>query len=212
MLVWIFVSIRKVCARCNNGWLSRLEAESINILHPLISSLKMQMLSLTAQRQIALWATKTAMMMDNVQIDPILPTVKLARMRSHRAIPGGTRIWMGACTELYPLVTNHTVRIELESLEKSGGRFPTGFYAPMKIGHLCLYVYFPMVDDLVIQHAPRYHLTLARIWPRRASDLPWPPPWMPGNGSEFEVFADLLYRSLRIFDVDRAHHVGIKES
>lgn len=204
--------IRKVCARCNNGWLSRLETESIDILNPLISSLEMQMLSLATQRQIALWATKTAMMMDNVQIDPILPTVKLARMRSHRAIPGGTRIWMGACAELDPLVTNRTVRIELENLEKFYEGLPAGFYAPMKIGHLCLYVYFPMVDDLVIQHAPRYHLGLARIWPRRASDLPWPPPWMPEDGSEFEGFADLLYCSLRIFDMDRAQRFGIKES
>jgi hypothetical protein len=204
--------IRKVCARCNNGWLSRLETESVDILDPLISSLKMQLLPLAAQRQIALWATKTAMMVDNTQVDPILPTMKLARMRSHRAIPGGTRIWIGACAELYPLVTNHTVRIDLENLEKNGERFPGGFYAPMKIGHLCLYVYFPMGDNLVIQLAPRHHLGLARIWPRRASDLPWPPPWMPRDGSEFEAFADLLYRNLGIFDVDRARRFGIKES
>ena len=204
--------IRKVCARCNNGWLSRLESESIDILDPLIGGLKLQMLSLTAQRKIALWATKTAMMLDDLQIDPILPTAKLARMRSHRAIPGGTRIWMGACAELYPLVTNYTIRIEIENPEKPGRKFPTEFYAPMEIGHLCLYVYFPMMDDLVIQHVAHLHLGLARIWPRRASDLPWPPPWMPRDGSEFEDFANLLYHSLRIFDVDRAHHFGIKES
>jgi hypothetical protein len=82
----------------------------------------------------------------------------------------------------------------------------------MKVVHLCLYVYFPMADNLVIQLAPRHHLRLARILPRRASDLPWPPPWILSDGSEFEVFADLLYRNLRIFYVDRARRFGIKES
>jgi hypothetical protein len=203
--------VRKVCAPCNNGWLSSLEAESISILDPLITTLRLQMLPLAAQRRIALWATKTAIMLDNTQTHPILPPVKLARMRSHRAIPGGTRVWLGACDELHPLVTSHTVRIETVNTEEPDKQFPTGFYTPMKIGHLCLYVYFPMID-FVIQHPSEYHIALARIWPRRASDLPWPPPGQPSNSAEFEKFANSLRQNLRAFSVDHARRHGVKES
>jgi hypothetical protein len=61
--------IRKVCAQCNNGWIANLEAESIDVLDPLIGGLDLQLVSLRQQRQIALWATKTAMVMDHTQAD-----------------------------------------------------------------------------------------------------------------------------------------------
>lgn len=191
--------------------MSHLEEQSISTLDPLISTLQLQMLSLAEQRKIAFWATKTAMMLDNTQSDPIIPSAKLARMRTHRAIPGGTRVWLGACAELHPLVTSHTVRIDTVSTDEPDKQLPTGFYTPMKIGHLCLYIYFPMMD-FVIQHPPQYHIALARIWPRRASDLPWPPPGQPRNSIEFENFASSLRESWRVFDVDHALRLGVKES
>ena len=203
--------VRKVCAPCNNGWLSNLEASSISTLDPLITTLRLQMLPLTAQRLISLWAAKTAIMLDNTQTDPILPPAKLSRMRNHRAIPGGTRVWLGACAELHPLVMSHTVRIATVNIDGPDKQLPTGFYAPMKIGHLCLYVYFPMMD-FVIQHPPEYHIALARIWPRRASDLPWPPPGQPRDSAEFELFANSLRQSWRVFSVDHALRHGVKES
>src|SRR5262249_11340205 len=126
--------VRKVCGPCNNGWTSRLEAQSISALDSLINTLQLQILSLAEQRQIALWATKTAMMLDNTQSAPIISPVQLARMRTHRAIPAGTRVWLSACAELHPLVTSHTVRIDTVNMDEPGEQLPTGFYAPMKIG------------------------------------------------------------------------------
>jgi hypothetical protein len=77
--------------------MSRLEEDAKAVLDPLVSGLKLQMVSLAAQRRIAFWATKTAMMLDLTQAQPILPFAKFARMRSHHAIPGATRIWMFVC-------------------------------------------------------------------------------------------------------------------
>ncbi len=203
--------VRKVCSKCNNGWMSALETTSIPVLDPLISNLDLKFLSLHNQRQVALWAAKTAMMLDITQDRPILPKEKLARMRSHKAIPGGTRVWLGACAELYPLVTGLTVRIDTVNVNDRDESLPTGFYAPIKIGHKCLYVYFPMMD-VVIQHPPPYGMALARIWPRRASDLPWPPPIQPPNGEMFEEFADDLHKAWRVFEPSHAQIYDIKES
>jgi hypothetical protein len=202
-------TVRKVCALCNNGWMAQLEARIIDILHPLITGLEIQLLSLTDQRQIAVWAAKTAMMLDNTQAAPILPDGQLARMRTHRAIPTGTRIWMGACQELYPLVAGLTIKIDYEHIENPGILQSGGFFTPLKIGHLCLYVYFtPQVA--VMQLPSPYRAALARIWPRRGSALPWPPPSRPESGQEFEVFADNLWRDLALFDPDKGEF-GIKD-
>ncbi|MEU3262155.1 hypothetical protein ABZ694_30970 [Streptomyces albidoflavus] len=191
--------------------MSRLEDSSKGALEPLIIRQNLDLISLRQQRQIALWATKTAMMADQVQQNPLLPSHQLRRMRTHRAIPGGTRVWLGSCRERYPTVTSHTVRIDLTGVSTPGTAQPAGFYCPMKIGHLCIYVYFPAAD-VVIQHPPEFHLSVARIWPRRSSDLPFPPPVQPQNGEAFEAFADELRMSLYLYTHEQAAEHGIKES
>jgi hypothetical protein len=96
--VGLDIRVNKVCAACNNGWMSRVEEDSIDVLSPLIAGLDdVVRLSLAEQRQIALWATKTAMMVDQTQAVPLLTYAQRSRLRTHRAIPGGTRIWIGAC-------------------------------------------------------------------------------------------------------------------
>jgi hypothetical protein len=198
-----------VCAICNNGWMSRLEAESIDALASVVCEQELELISLRRQRQIALWATKTAMMVDLTQSEPVLTSAQLRRMRTNHAIPGGTRVWMGSCGQMDPLVTTHTVRIEIETVGQSAHR-PTGLYCPMKIGHLCLYVYFPAVDA-VIRHPAAHYLRIARIWPRRGSSLPFPPPVRPADGPSFEYFADRLWRDLALFTPAEADIHGISE-
>jgi hypothetical protein len=151
------------------------------------------------------------MMADQTQQKPILPSHQLRRMRTHRAIPGGTRVWLGSCPELNPTVTSHTVRIDLTGVSTPDTPQPVGFFCPMKIGHLCIYVYFPAVD-VVIQHAREFHLSVARIWPRRSSDLPFPPPVQPRNGEAFEAFADAFRESLYLYTPEQAAEHGIQES
>lgn len=203
--------VRKVCTACNSGWMARLEDESIPILDPLIRGLELQIVTRRQQRAIAVWATKTAMMCDLTQAQPLLRVDQRRRMRTHRAIPGSTRVWLGACRELNPIVINQTVRIDMTNLDSPSTPFPDGFYAPIKIGHLCLYVYFAQTD-VVVRHLPIYHLGLARIWPRRGGDIAWPPPGMPTDGREFEVFADAFQRELLVYSRDLAAQHGLGES
>ncbi len=77
------------------------------------------------------------------QAAPLLSFAQRSRLRTHRAIPGGTRVWIGACDTMNAIVTAQTVRSELEQLDDPDAPRIIGFYTPMKIGHLCLYVFFP---------------------------------------------------------------------
>lgn len=203
-------TVRKVCPGCNNEWMSRLETDTIPVLHPLISNLEVQLLTTTQQRKVALWAVKTSMMLDQTQTVPLLSPLQVARLRTHRAIPGGTRIWIGACDAIYPLVTSHTVKIELEPKEDPSARpRPDGLFTPMKIGHLCLYVYFPG-SDVVVVPPPTYTPALAGIWQRRGV-IRWPPPMRPRTGGEFEEFADRFWRNLQIMTQEAAAEQSVRE-
>jgi len=66
--------------------------------------------------------------------------------------------------------------------------------------------------NVVIQHAREFHLSVARIWPRHSSDLPFPPPAQPQNGEAFEAFADALGESLYLYTPEQAAEHGLKES
>src|SRR5579863_2892239 len=51
----------RVCERCNNGWMSRLETEAMDVLKPLIAGTASLLSVSDATRTIlAKWATKTA--------------------------------------------------------------------------------------------------------------------------------------------------------
>lgn len=200
--------VNAVCATCNNGWLSELEQNSIPVLDPLIRSLDLSLLSPREQRQIAMWGVKTAMMTDLTQAQPILTYGMRSRLRTHGAIPSGTRVWLGACGELYPIVTNVPVRSELEPLD--GGERLLGFYSPMKIGHLCLYVYFAMAD-VVVQMPNPYPGGLVRVWGRRHGDVAWPGLLIPRDGPGFEGYADRLWRDLLVLTPESARAQGVRE-
>ena len=201
--------VKKVCAACNNGWMSQLERDSMGALDSLIRDTAIEEITLKRQRQIALWATKTAMMADLTQSAPILTRTQRRRMRTHGAIPGGTLVWMGSCGETYPLVTSHTVRIELEDTNQPDTVRQTRFFCSMKIGHLCLYIYFAP-PGFVVRHRPEHYMCMARIWPRRASGLPFPPPIRPADGPAFEEYSDDLWESFQIFTPEEAEAYGLR--
>jgi hypothetical protein len=207
-MIGVDFRVNRVCAPCNNGWLSDLEAASIPVLDPLISGLQLRLLGPREQRQIALWAVKTAMLTDLTQAGPILDFRARSRLRTHRAIPAGTRVWLGSCGAINPLVTNLTVLSELRLHD--GGETVVGFYSPMKIGHLCLYVYFPM-GDVVIQMPNPYPGGLVRIWGRRHGDVAWPGVLIPPDGAGFEVWAGRLWRELIVLTPESAREQDVRE-
>lgn len=77
-------TVKKVCAPCNNGWMSQIEYSARGALEPLLSRQDFTFVSLRQQRQIAQWATKTAMMADQTQREPVLPPHQLRKMHTHR--------------------------------------------------------------------------------------------------------------------------------
>ncbi len=79
----------------------------------------------------------------------------------------------------------------------------------MKIGHLCLYVYFPG-SDVVVVPPPTYMAALARIWQSRGV-IGWPPPMRPRTGAEFEEFADRFWRNLQIMTQEAAAEESVQE-
>jgi hypothetical protein len=85
-----------VCARCNNGWMSRIDNAAAQVLRPLVQGQTAVDLVAGAQQAVAGWIFKSALTFDALQTGNAGPLVGLRGdfAASHRAPPGCT-IYLG---------------------------------------------------------------------------------------------------------------------
>lgn len=175
------VVVRAVCARCNNGWMSQLEARTQPTLRRLICG-EVHQLTPTAQAAVALWCAKfTALMnayepnavvhdeddLESISIDGHAPAGQLIRI-AYVAYPAQT-----------PLVLNVTTGhiIPIEEAE-AGGQLrtgpPNGYLATVAFGHFAFCVAGgPAFRNISRwRRPPTYPMT---IWPPAPKPHRWPP-------------------------------------
>ena len=92
------LTVNRVCAECNNGWMSRLETDARPLLSPLIEG-KHRAIWSDEQAIISTWLVKTAMVFEftaDSSREPFYTDEERRRVRSERAIPPSTIILLGA--------------------------------------------------------------------------------------------------------------------
>ena len=94
----IDLTARKVCASCNGGWMSELEAAAIPLLRPLILTTEARTFSEEEAVTIATWVTKTALTSSLLESDDTNPVVdEHFRELFDRRLPlGNSVVWLAA--------------------------------------------------------------------------------------------------------------------
>lgn len=88
-------TVRAVCQRCNNGWMSAMERE----IQPLLLRLLMGeafVLHQAAQTQLASWAFKTAVVMDQIAGTPSIPGTDAYNFYQDRRPVAGVYVFVGS--------------------------------------------------------------------------------------------------------------------
>jgi hypothetical protein len=86
---------RCVCGDCNSGWMSALEGEAQPLIRPMISSSLEIALQTPAQELLARWAMKTALMVQYLQPQVLIPESMYARFYRERTPSPNARVWVG---------------------------------------------------------------------------------------------------------------------
>jgi hypothetical protein len=87
---------KRVCATCNNGWMSGMEEAVQPYLKAMMSGISVP-LNGDAQQTVATWATKTAFMLTYTSRGhPSVHQDQLRWVYEHRIPPAGTGVWLGA--------------------------------------------------------------------------------------------------------------------
>jgi hypothetical protein len=94
------LTVRSVCAPCNNGWMSSLEQTAMPHLLPLIKGHERTLFP-PAQRTVATWAVKTALVAGS-KFDPRLPATFYRALFESGRPTEKTRVWLAHAPHLRP--------------------------------------------------------------------------------------------------------------
>jgi hypothetical protein len=189
------IRIKRLCSRCNHGWMSALEEANKPLIGVLMDDIGLA-LAPQAQRLISAWTAKTSMVLDslNSKRSNFFSPQERTQLRLARTIPPRTIAWLGR----FPLHTVHFGGTDIWAGLNEHPKAVHGCVSSFVLGHL-------VIQTLTIHVAPEYdHLTqinlgvknlpygrswdeyLVSIWPPsgRAS---WPPPRTFENGGVFSI-------------------------
>jgi len=184
-----------LCATCNNAWLgSMVEKPVARLLAPMAVERQPAVLDPAAQRLLALWAAKTAFLLElairqmypsDPRIEGYAPSeVELAYMWRHKVPPPRSMVWMGCfhCSNSKPAAYEPAAAV----LPTADGAEVAGHLATFTLGYVAFQVFsvdFVAADQhgaiLWNTHVPgSLNRHLVRIWPPLQPVTPvvdWPP-------------------------------------
>jgi hypothetical protein len=160
------LTVRHVCKKCNEGWMSRLESSVKPFMSPLINDLSFP-LSRDQQTALALWMMKTAMVLEatNKPSRRFFTDDERAELFRSGKLPVGSQIWIGRST---PHISSYS-----EARRLGGATTRSGVESPLSDGYANTFVF-----GRLVLHALNFHLKpTARVWPRTVDVKPGPVQW-----------------------------------
>jgi hypothetical protein len=170
--------VKQVCRTCNNGWMSRLETSARPYLQPLLTGTP-AILDYLAQSSIAVWAVKTAMVIEGLELASQRRYSQKERtaFAQFMVIPPRTVIWLASLPDVTLFYTAE--RIQLDQIVET--RF-TAITFTIGLARLALQVMTMRVPLDVDAQARimtsvrpgRWNESTAKIWPADTVAVRWP--------------------------------------
>jgi hypothetical protein len=187
----------EVCEPCRNGWLAQLEEPVVPILET--AMLTGQTVDWTAadQRALAVWAIKTAMLLElgASAADPFFTdNERWVFMRLQEPPLSDMKVWTAAYRGEDP-VRHDATRIKLLR-RPAGSHIGDGRVATIAVGRVAFQIaarrFFeprPHIDDVPFPEEPsRWQDVSIPLWPPSEVPARWPPP-RALDGNAFDAFA-----------------------
>jgi hypothetical protein len=179
-------TINTVCHNCNNTWMSQLEERNIPAIGDMLVN-KPTVIDAGRQRLLTEWAVKTAIVSDSIKDrhgdEKFYTRDECVAMRVSKAIPKGTRIWIGALSEshLGAFGTDFTI------LGRDRTRIGTGITNTIVVGHFAVQVVtIHMNQDCDVPEVqPKsgdWDNKLIQLYPTVHKNINWPPKTSFTNG------------------------------
>jgi hypothetical protein len=185
-----------VCAPCNNGWMSQIE----NAMKPVASEIALGSpvsLNAAAQKIIAIWAVKSAMVYEALRpnADWFYTPAERSSFRLQRIFPDRTYVWIA------PVVSPAGFFCFANDMSETLERSPSdtqGYVTTIGFGALALQilgvrlgpnVHHGVSLTLNVEPAP-WDATTIPVYPSRGDPVTWPTPMALQGEPGISLFAD----------------------
>lgn len=174
---------RIVCKTCNSGWMSDLEKAAQPVLERPIRR-EASTFGTPHQTILATWALKTALVFQASQNVRIAPTEHFSLLPQRRTPPRSVAVWLGSHYRARSDASNSVFVQRPLSLESLDGRIdadelreqPFGYLNFLAVGGVSFLILGHRFSNRIdVEYDGPLADALIRIWPHRASVVPWPP-------------------------------------
>jgi len=165
--------VKQVCRSCNSGWMASLEDNARDIITTIHSGTKY---SITSEEQtlLASWASKTAVIIQYMDSNPVVPEYRRKWLFIHHTPPPDTSVWI-ARYDGASVAGGLTAELFFQ-MEPKPLSFPQGQAVWFSIGSLVFVVLSIYIKNVAVR--PQFPVSLAShlfpIWPQRIQGLSWP--------------------------------------
>jgi hypothetical protein len=166
------LTVRSVCAECNNGWMSQLETRAQPLLETMLRGNARAYYD-GGRTTLATWIVKTALVAGS-RFRPPLRREFYDDLCAHRRPSNKTVVWIAATNDRYMHYTDYRpIKIHDDDVEPP--EEPNAYCAVLSVGEFAGFVVSwldgsPSIDDV----AP-FHDALVPIWPHNRTAARWPP-------------------------------------
>jgi hypothetical protein len=181
------LKVKTVCGICNNGWMSKLEADNIPIIGPMSDGTPTKLDS-EAQKLVAAWSVKGAMMSDSMKgrnaPNKFYSRGECANLRQSLTIPPNTLVWIGRVDGKH--IAN--VGTDFTYNDGSGKHLSTNSVCTIAAGHFVTQVVSVHIDQTgaslneIRCKGNDWNDKLIQIWPIQQPVVHWPPKVSITNG------------------------------
>lgn len=162
---------KDICAKCNNGWMAKLETSVKPYLTSLIQGRGRDLYN-EGRAIVSFWLLKTIMMIDLAQEAQhrSIPVEDYAELFKAQTVLTHTYIWLAANSfGEGAFAKTRSLRIKINDMDA------IGYGATIGIGHLVAHVIrIPVKDGKILQIGGKLANALVLLWPR-GDTVVWPP-------------------------------------
>lgn len=187
------VTLRAVCAPCNNGWMAELESD----VRPILSSLIVDdpgavRIAPDEATLVAWWAAKTALVVDRVTFgESFLGNADTSLIADSRIAPSQWTVRLGRRVEFRPSTERPFVVTEVRSRQqRQAVRHSVAHLVTLAVGHVVLHISAQELRTTVaITRSGIPDDVLIPIHPTPAKAVAWPP----SGGSIRQTDLDFIF-------------------
>lgn len=166
------LTVRSVCARCNNGWMSQLEREAQPFLTTMLRDHGRTYYE-HGMTVLATWFVKTALVSGS-RFSPPLPRALYEQIRVDRRPSENTRVWLAA-TPYWQHHLGDYRQIRVHPDDTPPPPEPNAYSAVISLGPVAGFI-VSWVDRAPDQTGiERFASALVPVWPTTAGSAVWPP-------------------------------------